>query len=406
MKLLHTSDWHLGHRLLNQAERDLEHQVALEWLLGVLDQEKIDILLIAGDIFDNANPPNSALKRYYEFLTAVKKTYCNHIVIIGGNHDSPALLNAPKHLLEQLDIHVIGCVQWNEMKQNLSQEIVFIDNFAAIAAVPFLRDRDLRHTFVSDIFSERQAQLQAGIIEHYAQVAELIQKYTDKNIPLIGMGHLFAAGSTLSDSEKSIHVGNLGQISAAAFPNIFNYIALGHLHRPQKVASQNHIRYSGSLIPLSFNEAAYSKQVLIAEFDGRELIEVKSLEVPQARKFVTFRGTWAEVYSQISHYKDEQPAWGEVVLLETPNLSHLHAELQQQVKVPSLDILRVSFEIPQTEENAPIIIPSQQLEELTPLDIFRHRCQTFQKSPDKITELEILFQSVLDDINSSEKIVS
>jgi DNA repair protein SbcD/Mre11 len=278
------------------------------------------------------------------------------------------------------------------MKQNLSQEIVFIDNFAAIAAVPFLRDRDLRHTFVSDIFSERQAQLQAGIIEHYAQVAELIQKYTDKNIPLIGMGHLFAAGSTLSDSEKSIHVGNLGQISAAAFPNIFNYIALGHLHRPQKVASQNHIRYSGSLIPLSFNEAAYSKQVLIAEFDGRELIEVKSLEVPQARKFVTFRGTWAEVYSQISHYKDEQPAWGEVVLLETPNLSHLHAELQQQVKVPSLDILRVSFEIPQTEENAPIIIPSQQLEELTPLDIFRHRCQTFQKSPDKITELEIYFK--------------
>lgn len=400
MKLLHTSDWHLGHRLLNQAERDLEHQVALDWLLGVLDQEKIDMLLIAGDIFDNANPPNSALRRYYEFLTAVKNTHCNHIVIIGGNHDSPTLLNAPKNLLEQLNIHVIGCVQWNGTKPDLLQEIVFIDNFAAIAAVPFLRDRDLRHTFVSDIFSERQAQLQAGIIDHYAQLAELIKKYDDQNIPLIGMGHLFAAGSTLSDSEKSIHVGNLGQISAAAFPRLFNYIALGHLHRPQKVASQNHIRYSGSLIPLSFNEAAHLKQVLIAEFDGRELVEVKSLEVPQARKFVTFRGTWTEVYSQISHYKNEQPAWGEVVLLETPNLSHLHAELQQQVKTSPLDILRVSFEILQTEENAPVVIPSQQLEELTPLDIFRHRCQTLQKSPDKITELEILFQSVLDDINS------
>jgi len=406
MKLLHTSDWHLGHRLLNQAERDLEHQVALDWLLTVLDQEHIDILLIAGDIFDNSNPPHSALKRYYEFLTAVKKTQCNHVVIIGGNHDSPALLNAPKHLLEQLDIHVIGCVQWNGAKSDLSQEIVFIEDLAVIAAVPFLRDRDVRQKGLSEEMIERQSQIQNGIIEHYAQLADLIEKNEYKNIPIIGMGHLFAAGSMLGDSEKSIHVGNLGQISAATFPKLFNYIALGHLHRPQKVASQNHIRYSGSLIPLSFNEAAHLKQVLIAEFNGCELVEVKSLEVPQARKFVTFRGTWAEVYSQINHYKDEQPAWGEVVLLETPNLSHLHAELQQQVKTSPLDILRVSFEIPQTEENAPVIIPSQQLEELTPLDIFRHRCQTAQKSTDKTAELEFLFQSVLDDINSSEKMLS
>ncbi len=398
MKLLHTSDWHLGHRLLNQADRDLEHQVALDWLLGVLDREKVNILLIAGDIFDHSNPPNSALRRYYEFLTAVKNSYCNHIVIIGGNHDSPALLNAPKNLLQHLNIHVVGCVQWHGETPDLSQEIVFIDNLAAIAAVPFLRDREIRHKGLSDHATERQAQLQHGIIEHYAQVAELMANY--KNIPLIGMGHLFAAGSTSTDSEKSIHLGNLGQISAAAFPKLFNYIALGHLHRPQKVAAQNHIRYSGSLIPLSFNEATYSKQVLIAEFDGCELVEVKSLEVPQARKFVTFRGTWAEVYSQITHYKHEQPAWGEVILLETPRFSHFHAGMQQQVKTSPLDTLRVSFEISQTEQNSPVVISSQQLEELTPLDIFRHCCQTAQKSSDKITELEILFQSVLENINS------
>lgn len=398
MKLLHTSDWHLGHRLLNQAERDAEHQAALEWLLGILDQEKIDILLIAGDIFDNANPPTSALKRYYEFLTAVKNTHCNHIVIIGGNHDSPALLNAPKSLLQHLDIHVVGSMLWNGTIPDLSQEIVFIENLAAIAAVPFLRDRDVRQKGLSDETLERQAQLQNGIIEHYTQVAEFLGKYIDNPIPLIGMGHLFAAGAMLSDSEKSIHIGNLGQINAAAFPQLFDYIALGHLHRPQKVASQNHIRYSGSLIPLSFNEAAYPKQVLIAEFNGRELVEVKPLDVPQARKFVTFRGIWTDVYAQINHYRDEQPAWGEVVLLETPNLSHLHAELQQQLKTSSLEILRVSFEIPQTEEIHPVVIPSQQLEELTPLDIFRHRCQTAQKSPEKLADLELLFQSVLDDI--------
>ncbi len=398
MKLLHTSDWHLGHRLLNQAERDLEHQVALDWLLNVLDQEHIDILLIAGDIFDNSNPPHSALKRYYEFLTAVKKTQCNHIVIIGGNHDSPALLNAPKHLLEQLDIHVIGCAQWNDGKLDLSQEIVFIEDLAIIAAVPFLRDRDVRQKGLSEETLERQSQIQNGIIEHYAQLSDLIEKYDNKNLPIIGMGHLFAAGSTLSDSEKSIHVGNLGQIPASSFPNIFKYIALGHLHRPQQVASQNHIRYSGSLIPMSFNEAAYSKQVLIAEFDGANLIDVKSLEVPQTRKFVTFKGSWAEVYSQISHYKDEQPAWGEVILSEMPSSIHSHAELQQQAK-SSLDILRVSFEIPQIEENPQVVLPSQHLEELTPLDIFRHRCQTAQKSPEKVAALETLFQSVLDELN-------
>lgn len=398
MKLLHTSDWHLGHRLLNQADRDHEHQVALDWLLTVLDQEHIDILLIAGDIFDNSNPPHSALTRYYEFLTAVKKTQCNHVVIIGGNHDSPALLNAPKHLLKQLDIHVIGCAQWNDGKLDLSQEIVFIKDLAIIAAVPFLRDRDVQQKGLSEETLERQSQIQQGIIEHYAQLSDLIKKYDNKNLPIIGMGHLFAAGSTLSDSEKSIHVGNLGQIPASSFPNIFKYLALGHLHRPQQVASQNHIRYSGSLIPMSFNEAAYSKQVLIAEFDGANLIAVKSLEVPQARKFVTFKGSWAEVYSQIAHYKDEQPAWGEVILSEMPSFIHSHAELQQQAK-SSLDILRVSFEIPQLEENPQVVLPSQHLEELTPLEIFRHRCQTAQKSPEKVAALETLFQSVLDELN-------
>ena len=398
MKLLHTSDWHLGHRLLNQADRDAEHQVALDWLVGVLDRESIDILLIAGDIFDNANPPHSALRRYYEFLTAVRNTHCKHIVIIGGNHDSPALLNAPKNLLQSLNIHVVGNVQWENNAPNLSQEIVLIENKAIIAAVPFLRDRDVRPKNLSDSFNERQAQLQAGIIEHYAQVAELLKKYETPSIPIIATGHLFAAGSTLSDSEKSIHVGNLGQISAASFPQLFDYIALGHLHRPQKVASQQHIRYSGSLIPLSFNEAAYSKQVLIVEFNGRSLQNIQSLDVPKARNFVTFKGKWAEVYTQIAHYHHSQPTWAEVVLTESPHLPHLHAELQQQVKMPQLEILRVIFETPHCEENAPVEIPSQHLDELTPLDIFRHRCQTAQKSPDKIAELELLFQQVLDEL--------
>ncbi|MEY3219158.1 MAG: hypothetical protein RIT27_515 [Pseudomonadota bacterium] len=398
MKLLHTSDWHLGHRLLNQAERDVEHQVALDWLLGVLDQESIDILLIAGDIFDSANPPHSALRRYYEFLTAVRKTHCKQVVIIGGNHDSPALLNAPKNLLQNLNIHVIGSVQWEGGRQNLSQEIVLIEHLAVIAAVPFLRDRDLRAKNLSDSISERQAQLQQGIIEHYAQVAELLEQYETQSIPMIAMGHLFAAGSTLGESEKSIHVGNLGQISAAAFPQRFDYIALGHLHRSQPVASKYHIRYSGSLIPLSFQEAANPKQVLIVEFNGRELETVRSLNVPQARQFKTFRGKWAEVYAQIGAYQSEKPTWAEVVLTETPALPYLHAELQQQVKTSALEILRVVFEIPSYIENAPVEIPHQQLEELTPLDIFRYRCQIAQKSPEKTAELEILFQRILEEL--------
>jgi len=290
-------------------------------------------------------------------------------------------------------------VQWEGSTSDLSQEIVFIKDLATIAAVPFLRDRDVQQKGLSEEMLKRQSQIQSGIIEHYAQVAELIQKYPHQNFPIIGTGHLFTAGSTLGDSEKSIHVGNLGQISAPNFPSIFNYIALGHLHRSQKVASQNHIRYSGSLIPLSFNEASYLKQVLIVEFEGANLVDIKSLDVPQARKFVTFRGTWTEVSSQLRQYQDDQPAWGEVILSETPTFSHLHAELQQQVNSSVLEILRVSFESPQVEENTPLITPSQHLEELTPLDIFRHCCQAAQKSPDKRSDLETLFQSVLDEID-------
>jgi len=107
MKILHTSDWHLGQKFLSKDRID-EHQSALDWLRQTIIEQEIDVLLVSGDIFDIGNPPSYARHLYYRFLTSLQGTYCRHVVITGGNHDSPSMLNAPKELLEILNVYVVS----------------------------------------------------------------------------------------------------------------------------------------------------------------------------------------------------------------------------------------------------------------------------------------------------------
>ncbi|GAB4117814.1 MAG: exonuclease SbcCD subunit D C-terminal domain-containing protein [Thermoflexibacter sp.] len=377
MKILHTADWHLGHYLKGQENMRLEeHNLFLSWLLDTIENEQIDLLLIAGDIFDSANPPHWAEEQYYRFLANVRQTACKNVLVIGGNHDSPTNLNAPKEILKFLNVHVVG-----KASDNLQDEIVSIKHQnhteLVICAVPFLRDSDIRKAISTENITETERRIKEGIIQHYHQVASLVADYKKEGIPILATGHLYAAKSQTSDSEKEIHIGNQGQIEVERLPSIFDYIALGHIHRPQKVGGHQHIRYSGSPIPLSFSEYNDRKQVIILEIDTLGLTSLQEIEVPLSRPLLSFKGSFAEVEKKILSYEQKNPlnAWAEVKLVLQEYANGLGEKVHALGKEKGIDILKVNIEYDRT--HLPSSEPSiqQSLSELTPLEVFKQKCE-------------------------------
>ncbi len=379
MKVLHTSDWHLGKRLL-QFERTDEHQHFLNWLLQTIKTEKVDLLLVAGDIFDSGAPSNTALKQYYDFLRELYLTGCKNVIITGGNHDSIATLNAPKELLKYFNIHVIGGVP-----ADLQDEIIPVANPAGevelvVCAVPFLRDKDVRLSIAGETAEEREQRIKDGICDHYKELVPLIAEYKTAGIPVIATGHLFAAGSSTSDSEKEIHVGNLGQICGDQFPLEFDYVALGHLHRPQVVGGLNHVRYSGSPIPLSFSENDDRKSVLLLDFAAGKLAGIAELPVPRQRRLVRFKGTLEKVQIYMLAFENEAcplPAWAEVqVDTETfiPNLEGNLRELMGGKTDLELITCRQNLVRPKVTLDAQVQAELH-LHDLQPKEVFRKRCE-------------------------------
>jgi len=314
MKVLHTADWHLGKKL-EQSERTDEHQHFLNWLIDKLSSECIDVLIIAGDVFDTGSPSNTAFEQYYRFLRQVKNTCCHEVIIIGGNHDSISTLNAPKALLKYFNVHIVGGVP-----DVFTEQIIPVYDKAGklelvVCAVPFLRDKDIRLSIAGETSDEREGRLKKGICDHYNRFKEHIKQYKKDGVPVIATGHLFAAGSSTSDSEKEIHVGNLGQVCGDQFPEEFDYVALGHIHRPQVVNNMSHVRYSGSPVPLSFSETDDKKQVIILEFEQGKLTRIEELEIPCCRKLIRIKGDLEIVKKKLlllEDHKNLYPAWIEV----------------------------------------------------------------------------------------------
>ncbi|GAB3819560.1 exonuclease SbcCD subunit D C-terminal domain-containing protein [Pontibacter rugosus] len=401
MRVLHTSDWHLGQRLVN-LERTEEHQHFLNWLLQTIEQEKVDALLMSGDVFDNGAPSNTALKLYYDFLRRVCATCCRHIIITGGNHDSVSTLNAPKELLECFNIHVIGGASTDP----LDELIVLKDDQGAIelavCAVPFLRDRDIRLSVSGETFEEREQRIKEGIAAHYEAFVPHIQAYKTQGIPVVAMGHLFAAGGSASESEKDIHVGNLGQIGADQFPKEFNYVALGHLHRPQMVNKAHHIRYSGSPIPLSFSEVTDTKVIFILDFADGKLSELRELQVPCCRKLIRFKGPLEKVKQQLSVYDNSAytyTAWAELQLELDAPLPDLNQQLEEILSLKK-DQLQLLIHRPPIIQRAAATLEQQVQEEVDLLtlhekDVFLKRCESAYPESDH-TELLSTFTELLE----------
>ena len=274
LTVLHTSDWHLGRRLYGRMRYD-EFAAFLGWLETAISEQHVDVLIVAGDIFDTMTPSNRAQALYYEFLGRVSRSCCQHIVIVAGNHDSPTFLDAPSHVLKFLNVHVIGTAC-----EDLNDEVLVLDDtdgapHCIIAAVPYLRDRDVRSSSAGESMDSKDANVIKGIRAHYDNVASIAKakqaqliKSHQRHIPIIATGHLFAAGGTTTEDDgvRELYVGSLGKVSADMFDDGFDYVALGHLHVPQRVGGRETIRYSGSPIAMGFGEARQQKQVLLIQF--------------------------------------------------------------------------------------------------------------------------------------------
>lgn len=274
LTILHTSDWHLGRRLYGRLRYE-EFEAFLAWLQETISAQKVDVLIVAGDIFDTMTPSNRAQALYYEFLGKVSTLCCQHIVIVAGNHDSPTFLDAPSQVLKFLNVHVIGTAC-----EDLNDEVLVLHAsdghpHCIIAAVPYLRDRDVRSSSAGESADSKDANVVKGIQKHYDDVARLakaaqeaLKQKHQRHIPIIATGHLFALDSktTEDDGVRDLYVGNLGKISSEMFDTCFDYVALGHLHVPQRVGGCEHIRYCGSPMPMGFGEARQQKQVLLVQF--------------------------------------------------------------------------------------------------------------------------------------------
>lgn len=375
MKILHTADWHLGHRLHEQSQFQ-EQYLFLQWMIEYIQINTIDILLISGDVFDTGVPSTQSQKLYYDFLIELTKTNCSHIVITGGNHDAPGTINAPKALLSALDIKVIGKVT-EDVKEEVfklkvnSQEVM-------IAAVPYLRDQDIRKASAGETFTEIGDRYKIALVNHYNEVANYCEEINKSKVPVIAMGHLFAIGGSTSDSEQTIYVGNLGDIGAEDFPKYFNYVALGHLHRPQIIGGYEHIRYSGSPNILSFSEINYQKKVVVLEINDNNITSIQEEDVPHFRQVLRVTGTVEECIKKLQAIQvneDDLTPWVEVVIDNDVNNNVSHVEINKAVEELPIDVLKITLknqrELKGLEE---LIEETKHIKELTPAEIFKLKC--------------------------------
>ncbi len=283
MRLLHTSDWHLGQALHN-FERTYEHDCFLGWLLDTVVAEEADGLLIAGDVFDNANPSAVSQRQFYRFLQQAKSRAPHlHIVIIAGNHDSPGRLEAPGPLLDGMDICVVGNVPRRADNQiDVEQLVVPLrKRDGSIAgwclAIPFLRPGD-----VPRIDTEGDAYMEGVALLYRQALAAALEKRTAGQA-IVALGHCHMSGGEASaDSERRIVIGGADALSAGIFDTQLAYVALGHLHKAQRVGRQAHLRYCGSPLPMSFAEVDYAHQILRIDFDGEAVRDISEIRVPRA----------------------------------------------------------------------------------------------------------------------------
>ena len=353
-RILHTADWHIG-RTLYAKKRYEEHEAFLGWLVETIRGKGVEVLIVAGDVFDTSTPGSRAQELYYDFLHAAS-ALCRHIVIIGGNHDSPSFLEAPRKPLEVLGVHVAG-----KCADDPADDVLVLENDRGVpelivCAVPYLRDRDIRRAEPGESIEEKERKLIEGIRRRYAGAAEAARERRDaieaeaeaggapgSYIPIIAAGHLFTAGgrTVKGDGVRELYVGSLAHAPLSIFPDCLDYAALGHLHVPQKVGGRENVRYSGSPLPMGFGESKQRKSVCVIEFPGGTPV-VDVIDVPVFQELEAVSGDWNAISGRIFELSAANSrAWLEVSYEGDEMVSDLRGRLEESMAGTRMELLRV-----------------------------------------------------------------
>jgi exonuclease SbcD len=440
LKIIHTSDWHLGQSFINQSRKH-EHSAFLAWLITQVQSLEVDAVIVAGDIFDTTTPPSYAREMYHQFVTQLHAVNCT-LVLLGGNHDSVAMLNESLPLLRALGTHMIP----NSLATP-AQQVVPLTNRqtgdieAIVCAIPFLRPRDLVVAQSGEDDLSKQARFKAAITEHYANVYQAaIDKRTalGLTIPIIATGHLTAVGTQSSESERSIYVGTLENYPKEAFPPA-DYTALGHIHRPQVVSNSRHIYYSGSPIALSFDELSIDKRVMLVEFantpdtnsthvkathpnkEPKFTPTLTSITIPRFQPMQELEGNIDEIKAQLARFPltseagEALPTWLLIKLTDANsihNIANTIAEFAHDKHVVITKIMRIRT----PQEQALRAQHHEVLTQLEPTDVFSKRLESeTELSDSQHTQLNATFHDIvtkvttgipLDDAAVSEELIS
>ena len=393
MKILHTSDWHIGQKFMGKSRED-EHKAFLTWVYETIKTESIDVLIVAGDIFDTGNPPNYALELYYNFLKKLVSIKNLYVIITAGNHDSISTLKAPKQLLEAMNIYVVTS---GESDENELIAIYKNDQLEAIVcAVPFLRDSVVREAVSGQTLNEKESSLNSGIKKHYIDVYnEARELIKENNIPIIATGHLTTVGSRTSESERDIYIGGTLDIGSDFLGKYFDYVALGHLHINQ-IVGENHVRYSGSPIPLSFSESKQKKKVNIITFEDSQ-VSIKELDIPLYRKLQVFKGDLESIKKELLCVEDKD-TWIEIHLKDE-NPMYANQTIREYASDLGLTVLAIKIDRTQKKLEAKEL-DVVSLDELSVSDVFQRRLDVEKLENEKfIEELTLNFKKVVEKVS-------
>lgn len=409
MKILHTADWHIG-QLFHEYDRSYEHQKFLDWLVGLLKIEQIEVLLISGDVFDISNPSATSIKMFYSFLNKATKANPDlQIIITAGNHDSASRLEAPKPLLESSNVHIIGLVEKDEEGNIDYQKLLIpIHNKSGeikiwCLAVPFLRMGD--YPSIKDCANPYTE----GVTKLYQEAFEYASSKKQDGQTIVAMGHLHTHHAEISDLDKSerLIMGGVECIPATAFHQDIKYVALGHIHKAQRIGGKEHVRYSGSPLPMSFSELNYKHQVIVFEL-ADEISELRSIEIPL---FVSLQRipVNAQPLHEVIALLEALPEMGETlstvpylevrVLLDGPEPA-LRYKIETALAGKNVKLAKIDVKYPESKQGKTEFITPEKLNELQPVDVFEKVYQARYNS-DVPPHILQLFQEVAQEVNQT-----
>ena len=315
MRILHTGDWHLGRifyarHLTNDQAYVLEHQ-----FFKLLKDAKIDAVVIAGDVFDRAVPPVEAVELWDMVITKLALDYKIPTLVIGGNHDSAERLDMGRDLYSRSHVHV-----WGRMDRSL-EPLYLEDGYGEIAfcPMPFTEPRTVLTNLLETVPAKQRLDewqnLAVAYGETYAAWADYLRSLVPQGMRTVGMAHTMVAGSITSESERPLVIGGTANVGVDVFAP-FNYTALGHIHRPQRMGTDN-IRYSGSLLKYSFDEANHNKSFTIVDMDAKGHCQIEQVGIEAQHDVAIVKGNFNDILQDTALHETYKDTYLQVELADT-----------------------------------------------------------------------------------------